>query len=251
MGKYSLSVIMFSSALLGTVALSASSQAADLAEAAQAAAKAAAEKAAMGMLPLKPFAGAKGFVAYAPDGDFYTPGTGRTKFFEYNIGWNAAAFAGVNAGDMVKLQLDTGYISNTIANLAGVSSGSGSVGAAYIMGGVTLAGPLKPLTDKVIPFAGISVGAAFPVLGTISGDLADQNFTIKGSQSTVPALLARAGVTVAINPKLGATLEYGFFQTADFSVNVNGPDGAPLSSSGNGSMDISAHLFGIGFEYNF
>ncbi|KZL15586.1 outer membrane beta-barrel protein [Pseudovibrio sp. Ad26] len=251
MGKFSSTVIMLVSALLATGALSARSYAADLAAAAQEAAAAAAEKAAMGMFPLKPYAGAKAFVSYAPDGDFYTPGTGRTKFFEYNIGWNAAAFAGVTAGDFVKLQLDTGYISNSISNLTGVNGGSGSIAAAYVMGGVVLSAPLSPLTKKVIPFAGLSLGAAFPIIGTIDGTTDAGAFTIKGGQSTVGALLARAGVTVAINPKLGATLEYGFFQTADFSLNVSGPSGEPLSSSGNGSTDISAHLFGLGFEYHF
>jgi hypothetical protein len=247
MGKLSSTVIMLVSALLATGALSARSYAADLAAAAQEAAAAAAEKAAMGMFPLKPYAGAKAFVSYAPDGDFYTPGTGRTKFIEYNIGWNAAAFGGVTAGDFVKLQLDTGYISNSVSNLSGVDGGSGTVAAAYVMGGVILSAPLSPLTKKVIPFAGISIGAAFPVIGTINGTINGDEFTIKGSQSTVGALLARGGVTIAINPKLGATLEYGFFQTADFSLSTTDN----ISSSGNASTDMSAHLFGLGFEYHF
>ncbi|SDR19015.1 outer membrane beta-barrel protein [Pseudovibrio sp. Tun.PSC04-5.I4] len=248
MGNFSSTVIMLVSALLTTGALSTHLQAADLAEAAQAAAAAAAEKAAMGMFPLKPYAGAKGFVSYAPDGDFYAPNGGRAKFIEYDLGWNAAVFGGVTAGDFVKLQLDTGYISNGVANLSGVEGGSGTVAAAYVMAGVVLSAPLTPLTKKVIPFAGISVGAAFPVIGTITGTIPNGDaFSIKGSQSTVGALLARAGVTIVITPKLGASLEYGFFQTADFSLNTTDN----ISSSGNASTDISAHLFGLGFEYHF
>ncbi len=247
MGSFSSTVLILVSALLTTGALSARSYAADLAEAAQAAAKEAAEKAAMGMFPLKPYAGAKGFVSYAPNGDFYSPGTGRTSFIDYNIGWNAAAFGGVTAGDFVKLQLDTGYISNNVSSLSGVTDGSGSVAAAYILGGVVLSAPLSPLTKKVIPFAGISVGAAFPIIGEITGQLDGAPFTIKGNQAVVGALLARAGVTVAINPKLGATLEYGFFQTADFSLSTT----TNISSSGRASTDMTSHLFGLGFEYHF
>ncbi|KZK75420.1 hypothetical protein PsW64_05326 [Pseudovibrio sp. W64] len=247
MGKFSSTVIMLVSALLATGALSARSYAADLAAAAQEAAAAAAEKAAMGMFPLKPYAGAKGFISYAPDGDLNTFGTGRTRFIDYNIGWNAAAFGGVTAGDFVKLQLDTGYISNGISSLSGVPGGSGTVAAAYVMGGIVLSAPLSPLTKKVIPFAGISVGAAFPVIGTITGGNGTDAFTLKGEQSTVAALLARGGVTIAINPKLGATLEYGFFQTADFTLSASDN----ISSTGSASTDISAHLFGLGFEYHF
>ncbi len=255
MGSFSSTVLILVSALLTTGALSARSYAADLAEAAQAAAKEAAEKAAMGMFPLKPYAGAKGFVSYAPNGDFYSPGTGRTSFIDYNIGWNAAAFGGVTAGDFVKLQLDTGYISNNVSSLSGVTDGSGSVAAAYILGGVVLSAPLSPLTKKVIPFAGISVGAAFPIIGEITGQIdvpggapgETESFTIKGNQAVVGALLARAGVTVAINPKLGATLEYGFFQTADFSLSTT----TNISSSGRASTDMTSHLFGLGFEYHF
>ncbi|MFS8184254.1 hypothetical protein ACMG4P_22260 [Pseudovibrio denitrificans] len=251
MGKLSSTVIMLVSALLATGALSARSYAADLAEAAQAAAKEAAEKAAMGMFPLKPYAGAKGFVSYAPAGDFYSPGTGRTNFIDYNIGWNAAAFGGVTAGDFVKLQMDTGYISNNVSSLSGAIDGSGSVGAAYVLGGVVLSAPLSPLTKKVIPFAGISIGAAFPIVGEITGQIDNggtlEPFTIKGNQAVVGALLARGGVTIAINAKLGATLEYGFFQTADFSLSTTDN----ISSSGRASTDMTAHLFGLGFEYHF
>ncbi|EEA91850.1 MULTISPECIES: hypothetical protein [Pseudovibrio] len=247
MGKLSSTVIMLVSALLATGALSARSFAADLAEAAQAAAKEAAEKAAMGMFPLKPYAGAKGFVSYAPAGDFYSPGTGRTNFIDYNIGWNAAAFGGVTAGDFVKLQLDTGYISNNVSSLSGVTDGSGSVAAAYVLAGVVLSAPLSPLTKKVIPFAGISIGPAFPVIGEITGQIDGSPFTIKGNQGVVGALLARGGVTIAINAKLGATLEYGFFQTADFSLSTTDN----ISSSGRASTDMTAHLFGLGFEYHF
>ncbi|KZL22069.1 hypothetical protein PsAD2_00094 [Pseudovibrio axinellae] len=248
MGTPSFTLIMIVAAFLSTGAHITRAYGADLAEAAQAAAKEAAETAAMGMFPLKPYAGAKVFASYAPDGDLYTPGTGRTKFIEYNIGWNAAVFGGVTAGDFVKLQLDTGYISNSVSNLSGVSGGSGSVAAAYVMAGVVLAAPLSPITKKVIPFAGFSIGAAFPVIGTIKGtDENGNSFSIKGNQSTVGALLARAGVIVAITPKLGATLEYGFFQTADISLSTKGD----ISGSGNASTDITAHLFGLGLEYHF
>lgn len=247
MGKFSLSVIMFSSALLGTVALSASSQAADLAEAAQAAAKAAAEKAAMGMLPLKPFAGAKGFYAYAPDADVNSFGSGNSRFIEFNPGWNAAVFGGAALGDFVKLQLDTGYISNNVSGLRNIDGGSGTVGAAYVLGGVTVSAPLAPLTEKVRLFGGISLGVAFPNIGTIDGTLNGQPLTIRGDQSSVGALLARGGVTVALTPKLGGTLEYGFFQTANFTVSTTDN----LSQTGRASTDYTAHLIGIGFEYNF
>lgn len=164
---------------------------------------------------------------------------------EFDPGFHLGIRGGYGVTDWFDAELETGFTINSIDSITGANDVDAGLGNYPLLLNARFH---CPALHAVSPYFGGGVGFATTVLW--ADDLQIGNTFLDGSTAGIAfAYQAFAGVRVAINERMGISVEYHFFGTTSTDMDVDVTSGTLSDELSIGSM--SSHIVSVAFDYRF